>query len=43
MDRLRTEHLVKRYGKRTVVDDVSIETLWQTNRSGRRVDRVDTG
>lgn len=25
MDRLRTEHLVKRYGKRTVVDDVSIE------------------
>lgn len=25
MDRLRTEHLVKRYGKRTVVNDVSIE------------------
>ena len=25
MDKLRTEHLVKRYGKRTVVDDVSIE------------------
>lgn len=25
MDRLRTEHLVKKYGKRTVVDDVSIE------------------
>ena len=25
MDTLRTEHLVKRYGKRTVVDDVSIE------------------
>lgn len=24
MDRLRTEHLVKRYGKRTVVNDVSI-------------------
>ena len=24
MDRLRTEHLVKKYGKRTVVDDVSI-------------------
>ena len=25
MDTLRTEHLVKKYGKRTVVDDVSIE------------------
>lgn len=25
MDRLRTEHLVKRYGRRTVVNDVSIE------------------
>lgn len=25
MDKLRTEHLVKRYGKRTVVNDVSIE------------------
>ena len=25
MDKLRTEHLVKKYGKRTVVDDVSIE------------------
>ncbi len=25
MDRLRTEHLIKKYGKRTVVDDVSIE------------------
>jgi len=25
MDRLRTEHLVKKYGKRTVVNDVSIE------------------
>ena len=25
MDILRTEHLVKKYGKRTVVDDVSIE------------------
>ena len=25
MDNLRTEHLVKRYGKRTVVNDVSIE------------------
>ena len=25
MDRLSTEHLVKKYGKRTVVDDVSIE------------------
>jgi len=25
MDKLRTEHLIKRYGKRTVVDDVSIE------------------
>lgn len=25
MDTLRTEHLVKRYGKRTVVDDVSIQ------------------
>ncbi len=25
MDRLRTEHLVKKYGKRTVVDDVSIK------------------
>jgi len=25
VDKLRTEHLVKKYGKRTVVDDVSIE------------------
>jgi len=25
MDRLRTEHLIKKYGKRTVVNDVSIE------------------
>ena len=25
MDTLRTEHLIKKYGKRTVVDDVSIE------------------
>ena len=25
MDKLRTEHLVKKYGKRTVVDDVSIQ------------------
>ena len=25
MDKLRTEHFVKKYGKRTVVDDVSIE------------------
>ena len=25
MDKLRTEHLVKKYGKRTVVNDVSIE------------------
>ena len=25
MDKLRTEHLIKKYGKRTVVDDVSIE------------------
>ena len=25
LDKLRTEHLVKKYGKRTVVDDVSIE------------------
>ena len=24
MDRLRTEHLYKKYGKRTVVNDVSI-------------------
>ena len=25
MDKLRTEHLIKKYGKRTVVNDVSIE------------------
>ena len=25
MDTLRTEHLIKKYGKRTVVNDVSIE------------------